>query len=83
MSKVYSANSVGFMHNQDGAWQENEDSTWSVAIPLPFYGLKKKCHCGKSFWKEKNYRKHYRAIHTDSKHYIRLRNGVMKEPQDD
>lgn len=60
-------------------WQQNEDGvTWSEAVPLPFYGLKKKCHCGKSFWDERNYQVHYRRMHTDGIRYIRLRNGKMQ-----
>ena len=55
--------------------QQNEDGNWSAAIPLPFYGLKKKCDCGKSFWYEENYRKHYVEAHTDGLSYKRLRDG--------
>lgn len=32
-------------------------------IPIPFYGLKKMCCCGKKFWKEKNYEAHYSLEH--------------------
>lgn len=51
--------------------QQNQDGTWSATVPLPFYGLKKKCECGKSFWKEENYWKHYIDKHTDGLKYIR------------
>ena len=68
--KTYLTNG-GIMHNEDGNWQQNEDGTWSEAVPLPFYGIKKRCGCGKSFWKEENYQKHYVEQHTDGKKYNR------------
>jgi hypothetical protein len=40
----------------------NGRKEWVPAIPLPFYGLKKRCSCGKSFWKYDNYLAHY-ALH--------------------
>lgn len=55
--------------------QQNEDGSWSAAIPLPFYGIKKRCVCGKSFWKESNYRTHYIDRHTDGLKYTRLKTG--------
>lgn len=72
-----------FMNNQDGTWQENEDKTWSEAVPLPYYGIKKKCSCGKSFWKEENYRTHYRQKHTDGKRYTRTPTGLTEVNADD
>ena len=72
------------MSNNDGVWGENEDGTWSEAVPLPFYGLRKGCHCGEKFWKEENYRKHYKAQHTDGKRYNRTPKGLVlagSEPQ--
>lgn len=66
------------MINQDGVWQENADGTWSEAVPLPFYSIKKQCSCGKSFWKIKNYEKHYIAKHTDGKRYNRTPTGLVE-----
>ena len=55
--------------------QQNEDGSWSQSIPLPFYGIKKKCDCGKSFWKESNFRKHFIEKHTDGLKYMRDKTG--------
>jgi hypothetical protein len=62
----------------ENSYQQNEDGTWSQGVPLPFYVLKRKCTCGKSFWKEANYRKHYLAKHTDGKRYQRTPTGLKK-----
>jgi hypothetical protein len=78
MSKQFSTEHGNIMHNEVGNYQENPDRTWSQAIPLPFYGIKKQCQCGKSFWKEDNYRKHYRAEHTDGKIYKRTPAGLVE-----
>lgn len=67
-----------FMSNQDGVWSDNGDGTWSESVPLPFYGIRKRCQCGKSFWKEENYRKHYIKSHTDGKHYNRTPTGLTE-----
>ena len=56
--------------------QQNPDGTWQQAIPLPFYGLRNKCECGKKFWKEENYRSHYVDAHTDGLLYKRTKDGV-------
>lgn len=69
---------MSFMHNQDGNWQQNQDGTWSEAIPLPFYGLRKGCYCGKKFWKEEKYRQHYRNTHTNGKRYDRSPTGLIQ-----
>jgi hypothetical protein len=42
---------------------ENKRGEWVPSIPLPLYGLKKKCSCGASFWKEENYNAHYAYKH--------------------
>lgn len=36
---------------------------WMPAIPLPHYGLHKKCRCGKKFLRTKNYEGHYVLAH--------------------
>lgn len=75
--KGYSTKNGGIMKNEDGNYQENPDKTWSQAIPLPSYGIKKGCTaCNKSFWKEENYRKHYQDVHTDGKKYRRTVTGL-------
>lgn len=66
------------MVNDRGVWQQNADNSWSQAIPLPFYGIKKRCGCGKSFWKEENYKKHYVTKHTDGKRYRRTPQGLFE-----
>lgn len=66
------------MINQNGNWQQNEDGTWSQAVPLPFYGLRKGCDCGKKFWREDNFRKHYIKAHTDGKKYKRTPKGLVE-----
>ena len=66
-----------FMYNGEGNFQQNEDGTWSEAVPLPFYGLRKGCYCGKKFWKEENYRTHYLEQHTDGKRYNRTPKGLV------
>lgn len=43
--------------------QQNKQGQWVPAIPLPFYGLKKRCTCGRSFWTEEGYRGHYAYTH--------------------
>lgn len=78
MSNVYQPKAA-ILHNQDGNWQQNIDGTWSEAAPLPYYGLKKKCQCGKQFWKENNYVEHYIKVHTDGKSYIRTPRGLTEE----
>lgn len=40
----------------------NARGEWVPAIPLPLYGLRKKCRCGAKFWTEQRYREHY-ALH--------------------
>lgn len=77
MNSVYQPKAP-MMHNQDGSWQQNLDGTWSEAVPLPLYGLKKKCQCGKSFWKEANYVKHYLKAHTNGKKYNRTPTGLVE-----
>lgn len=42
---------------------QNSRGEWVPSIPLPFYGIKHKCSCGKSFWRERNYEAHYALIH--------------------
>lgn len=42
---------------------QNKRGEWVPAIPLPFYGFKKKCSCGASFWKSSNYEAHYALQH--------------------
>ena len=56
--------------------QQNADGNWSAAIPLPLYGMRKQCSCGKKFWKESNYRKHYVEAHTDGLSYKRTSEGL-------
>lgn len=41
----------------------NSRGEWMPAIPLPFYGVRKKCQCGAKFWTTKDYEKHYAYEH--------------------
>ena len=41
----------------------NERGQWVPAIPLPFYGLRKHCGCGRKFWTMDGYRGHYALFH--------------------
>lgn len=45
------------------ATMENGRGEWVPAIPLPFYGSKKGCSCGKTFWRQRNYEAHYAYEH--------------------
>jgi hypothetical protein len=40
-----------------------EGELWLPAIPLPFQGLRKGCHCGRKFWTMKGYRAHFALTH--------------------
>ena len=43
---------------------QNERGEWVPAIPLPFYGLRKRCTaCGDKFWTTEGYRGHYALVH--------------------
>lgn len=62
---------------EDKIFQQNADGTWSEAIPLPFYGLRKHCSCGRKFWREANYYRHYQREHTDGIAYERTPTGMV------
>lgn len=37
---------------------------WVPAIPLPLYVLgRKRCSCGRGFWRLRNYHAHYALVH--------------------
>jgi hypothetical protein len=42
---------------------QNKRGQWVPAIPLPFYGLRKRCDCGRKFWTTDGYRGHYALCH--------------------
>lgn len=42
---------------------QNKRGEWVPSIPLPFYGLRKQCSCGKKFWRESRYYEHYAFWH--------------------
>lgn len=46
-----------------GITTENDHGEWVPAIPVPFYGLRKGCHCGQKFWTMPGYRGHYALAH--------------------
>ncbi len=57
--------------------EQIEGGLWTQSIPLPFYGLRKTCSCGKKFWKVSNYRSHYIDAHTDGLVYKRHQDGTV------
>jgi hypothetical protein len=42
---------------------QNKLGQWVPAIPMPFLGTRKKCHCGEKFWTLDGYRGHYALKH--------------------
>lgn len=42
---------------------QNDHGQWVPDIPLPFYGLRKRCTCGRKFWTTDGYRGHYALCH--------------------
>ncbi len=40
------------------------DGRWVPAIPLPFYGFRKRCECGRKFFREENYEEHWQLTHS-------------------
>lgn len=42
---------------------QNRAGRWVPSIPLPFYGMRKGCSCGKRFWTAAGYRGHYALVH--------------------
>jgi len=49
--------------HQESVRTQNKYGEFVPAIPLPYYGFKKQCSCGKSFWTEKHYREHFALEH--------------------
>lgn len=42
---------------------QNKRGEWVPAIPLPLYGLRKRCECGRKFWTAEGYQGHYAVVH--------------------
>ena len=42
---------------------QNNHGEWVPSIPLPYYGLRKRCGCGRKFWTAEGYRGHYALCH--------------------
>ena len=42
---------------------QNSRGEWVPSIPLPFYGLRKRCCCGRKFWTVVGYQGHYALCH--------------------
>lgn len=61
----------------DKIYQQNFDGTWSEGIELPMYGLRKGCKCGRKFWREANYKRHYQKAHTNGIAYERTPTGLV------
>jgi len=45
------------------AMTQNISGGWVPSVPLPFYGLRKRCECGRRFWTTAAYRGHYALVH--------------------
>lgn len=41
----------------------NDRGEWVPAIPLPLYGVRKQCLCGRRFWTMEGYQGHYTLAH--------------------
>lgn len=56
---------VGARHDRDPSETQTQNSRgeWVPAIPLPVYGLRKQCSCGRKFWTADGYRGHYALRH--------------------
>lgn len=44
-------------------YTQNDAGEWVPAIPLPMFGLRKLCPCGRRFWTLCGYRGHYALAH--------------------
>jgi hypothetical protein len=51
------------LHEQPEVTTQNDRGEWVPAIPLPLYGLRKHCTCGRRFWTMGGYRGHYALAH--------------------
>jgi hypothetical protein len=43
--------------------RQTASGRWVPDIPLPLYGLRKHCHCGRKFWTLYRYQAHYALVH--------------------
>lgn len=42
---------------------QNNAGEWVPSIPLPLYGVRNRCSCGRRFWTVRGYRGHYALAH--------------------
>jgi len=42
---------------------QNKRGEWVPSIPVPFYGIRKTCCCGRKFWTMRGYELHYALDH--------------------
>lgn len=42
---------------------QNDRGEWVPAVPVPLYGLRKRCECGRKFWTARGYEGHYALVH--------------------
>ena len=42
---------------------QNKSGQWVPSVPLPLFGFRKRCHCGRKFWTMPGYRGHYTLAH--------------------
>jgi hypothetical protein len=50
----------------DDLWEttaQNARGEWVPSIPLPLFGLRKHCSCGRKFWTLDGYRGHFALDH--------------------
>lgn len=46
-----------------GTLRQNGVGEWVPDIPVPLYGLRKRCTCGRKFWTAAGYQGHYALAH--------------------
>lgn len=61
-NEAYLARRIEFGPRFDTLMQ-NKLGEWVPAIPLPFFGFRRKCRCGAKFWTLEGYRGHYALAH--------------------
>jgi hypothetical protein len=54
---------TGKLLDRSSAQTRNSAGAWVPSIPLPLYGLRKHCGCGRKFWTADAYRGHYALCH--------------------
>lgn len=53
----------GLDRSSDKTQTQNAAGEWVPSIPLPLFGLRKRCGCGRKFWTLAGYNGHYALAH--------------------